>query len=69
MNVAADGEARSIVIAHRGASGYLLEHTLMAYAMATAVSRRASKSDPRVTRSPDPPELFCLDIVATKSRG
>ena len=34
MNVAADGEARPIVIAHRGASGYLPEHTLMAYAMA-----------------------------------
>ena len=34
MNVAADGVARPIVIAHRGASGYLPEHTLMAYAMA-----------------------------------
>lgn len=34
MTVAADGEARPIVIAHRGASGYLPEHTLMAYAIA-----------------------------------
>ena len=30
MNVAADGEARPIVIAHRGASGYLLNRLFVA---------------------------------------
>ena len=34
MSMLASGQARPILIAHRGASGYLPEHTLMAYAMA-----------------------------------
>jgi glycerophosphoryl diester phosphodiesterase len=51
MNVAADGEARPIVIAHRGASGYLPEHTLMAYAM--AVEQGADFIEPDVVITKD----------------
>ena len=36
MSMVASGQARPILIAHRGASGYLPEHTLMAYALAIA---------------------------------
>jgi glycerophosphoryl diester phosphodiesterase len=51
MNVAADGEARPIVIAHRGASGYLPEHTLMAYTM--AIEQGADFIEPDVVITKD----------------
>lgn len=54
VNVA---EAQKVIIAHRGASGYLPEHTLAAYAMAYAMGANFIEQDLAMTKDH---ALICL---------
>jgi len=59
------GERSPLVIAHRGASGYLPEHTLIAYAMAYAQGADYLEPDLVLTRDGVPVALHDLTLDAT----
>lgn len=59
------GAERPVVIAHRGASGYLPEHTLVAYAMAYAQGADYLEPDLVLTRDGVPVALHDLTLDAT----
>lgn len=61
---AATASAQSIVIAHRGASGYLPEHTLPAYAMAYAMGADYIEPDLVLTKDK---EFICLHDIHLES--
>ena len=59
-NAIAGKELKKIVIAHRGASGYLPEHTLEAYAMAYTMGADYIEPDLVMTRDG---VLICLTLI------
>lgn len=61
---AAGNDGRPLVVAHRGASGYLPEHTLAAYAM--AYGQGADMIEPDVVATRDG-ELVCLHDLTLES--
>lgn len=56
----AEGQRRPLVVAHRGASGYLPEHTLEAYALAVGLGADVIEPDVVLTRDGVP---ICLHDV------